>query len=230
MPTPAAQSMAIEKLQAAYSLLMSAVSQGNESAIRDPQEDVRRHLETLAQSAGLKGLLKVDSKWAANIIKQKNQELIGSRIKQLAAKITSWESFQSPTVKQEIGELSGTEVKKLKEIAAAMNHQLTAKKSDAVVVEILEKMTGISSVHIDQALVQSHLQKLTVLHERSVNSLPEAEIKEELKQLKRLPITELARVAQEFGLEKPGKKPGDILKRIETKLKATYKAKMANQV
>jgi len=97
-------------------------------------------------------------------------------------------------------------------------------------VELLEKMTGIASIQLDLALVQRHVQHLKLLHEKSIILPPEAEIKEELKQLKALAIAELARIAEEFGLEKPGKTKPPILKRIEAKLKATYKAKIGNQV
>jgi hypothetical protein len=229
--------MDIEKLNTAYRGLMNAVSDANVAAIGGFQEALRQQLDSMAKSTGLKGALKIDPKWAAEIVKQKNlelvrktQELMVSRIKVLASRITGSESFQNPLVKQEIDEMSRTDEKKMKEIIAAMGIKVAAKKADGMLVELLEKMTGFSSVQIDRATVARHIELLRALHAKSINSLPTAEIKEEVKQLKALPIAELALVAEQFGLEKPGKAKPAIVKRIETKLKATYNAKVANQV
>jgi len=128
--------MDMEKLRTTYQGLMNAISEANVSAIGIAQEEIRQELDTIAKSSGLKGSLKVDAKWAAGVVKQKNlelvrksQELVVSRIKALASKITTSGSFQDPNVKHEIQELSATNVKKLKELIAAMNFKVTAKKT-----------------------------------------------------------------------------------------------------
>jgi hypothetical protein len=220
----------IEKLQTSFQALMHAVAEADESAIRDNQDTLRQQLEAMLQAAGLKGALKVDPKWAGQIVASRIHEQMGTRVKALASRIIRPESFQCADVKGEIDALSGTPPKQMKEIAAGLGHKIAGTKSLALLIGLLEKISGISSILIDRMVVESHVQKLTSLYERSIDTLPEAEIKGEIKQLRVLAMPELACIAEEFGLDRPGKKKPEILKRIESKITATYKAKVANRV
>jgi hypothetical protein len=222
--------MQIESFSAGYKAFLNSVDSADEAAIRGSQEAFRHQLEELAKSCGLKGSFKIDPKWASGIADRKAQELLSGRIRALASRISGPESYKDAEVRQQIGALTVTPAKKTKEVGASMGHQVAGSKSEAAIVELLEKLTGISSVQTDGTLVATHLETLKSLYDRSVNSLPEGEIKAEVKQLKALPIPELARIAEGFGLDRPGKKKGDIIKRIENKITATYRAKVANQI
>lgn len=219
-----------DRLAAAYATLTEAIATGRDPVIQDAQASVKKELETLANSAGLKGPLKVDPKWSKAIGEQAASDRIRVRINCIAERITAAQSFQAANVDADLVALSELPAKKVKEVAGLMGHQISDTKSKAIVMSLLERLTGISSVLTDRSLVDSHVQKLQSLYERSVDSLPDKEIKAEIKDLRSLEIPVLARIAEEFGLSNPGKKRPDILKRIENKITATYKATMANRV
>lgn len=222
--------MDLETLKSAQQALALALNDADEASIRDRQTALAQQLETIAKAAGLKGALKIDPKWANAIVEKRSEGRFNSELKQLASQITAKQSFQDPSVQNEISRLSATPAKKVKETAAALGHKIAGAKSNALLTDLLEKLTGVSSVPINRELVTSHLQTLKSLFERSVDSLPDNEIKTEMKQLKALPLPELIRIAEGFGVERPGKKKPEIVKLIESKITATYRAKMANRV
>jgi hypothetical protein len=220
----------MEQFISDYRDLLQLLETGSKEAITEKQNSVSGHLGHLAQVVGLKATIKSDTNWVKKQVESRTKQMLVKRIRDLAAKIASCRSFRDESVKAEIALLAKEKLKDLKEVAKSLELHPAGTKAESYLLELLEKASGISSVLIDESSVASHVKQLLDIYGRSQDSLPEKEIKQEIKLLRGLEVGELAKIAEEFGLDQPGKKKTDIIRRIENKLKATYRANLEGKV
>ncbi len=213
-----------------YRDIRQCLQAGSKDVIAEKQQILAEQLELLLREIGLKATIKADSKWITNHIETRTQHQFLERTKGLLAKITSARTYQRDDIQVDVLALSMLKLKDLKEIAKSLGVRPTSTKPAIYLLELLEKASGVLSVAVDETVISRHVQTLKSIYSRAKTSLPEAEIKDEMKQLKALEVGELSRIAEDFGLDQPGKNKPQLLKRIESKLKATYNAYLEGRV
>jgi uncharacterized protein YidB (DUF937 family) len=204
------------------------------------QHETAAALQTVAVSAGLKGKLTIDPKWAGAQAARARVAPYVRTIYDLAARIISPDVYNDPNIRDKMARLeSALDAETLKAVAAEFGIKTTAKSQTAKVVgDILAKLTGhkpaktsakAKAASVDSALVDEHAQRLAKLVERSADpaAISDSELDAELGRLKGIGKNTLNEVANRAGIEgvRAGDSIANCLDRIRLRLTAARRAK-----
>ncbi|HEX3147720.1 MAG TPA: hypothetical protein VHR66_06525 [Gemmataceae bacterium] len=211
------------------------------------QQEVAAQLAGLAESAGLKGTLKADPKWAEERAVRARAAPHIAALRTLANRIASPEHYADESVRSELLRLeSALDAATLRIVGAEFGVSATARTAPAKVIgDVLAKLSGHKPAKatkkaakteppVDPAVVEEHTRRLSTLVARSADpdSVSDADVDAELADLKKLPKSTVYEVATRAGID--GLKPADsakaILARITLRLTAARRARERAEV
>jgi hypothetical protein len=245
---PGPAELRAEGLTAALTRLGAARDTGSEADLSAAQADLARAVGEVAREAGLKGAITPDPRWAAEQAGRARLAPHVNAVRELAARITSPDSYADPAVRDRIIRLEAAlDRDALKAVGAEFGVRVTpTAKSDKVVPDIVARLSGhrppkmksartkASAEPVDPGQVADHARRLSELVARSTDpdALSDAQVETELDRLKRLPKPALVEVVTRAGVD--GVKPRDaltaILQRVRNRLTAARRARERAEV
>lgn len=180
--------------------------------------------------AGLSGKIAIQAKWATARLAELNTKRLREAYNQLANRLSKPEDYQDPSFVRELDAFVVVAIKDIKSLAKELKLKPAGKSVRPMVLSMLQSTSGVSQTALDATVVESHVAKLKSLDAIPLDAFPEREADLELKALGSVPLPELIRIAERFGIENPGTKKKDVMKRLESRLKGSFNAREANVV
>jgi hypothetical protein len=225
----------VERLAIALERLNSATGD-----IGSLQQNVADALQALAATAGLKGKLSADSKWAEARALQARLAPHRKVIFELAARIASPEAFDELVIRDGIAQLAERlDAASLKALALEHGVKATAKAQPVkTITDVLAKLSGHQPPKVtrkskagvvDPAVVEENARRLTTLIERSLrpDGVNDDDVDAELARLKTLSLAVLYEVVVRCGMReaRPSESKAALLKRVQQELTAARRAR-----
>jgi hypothetical protein len=210
--------------KSAFDDLGYALKQARPDEIAKHQVAIKSLLESLAKSVGMT----VSDKNASGNKKQmppREQLLV------LADKIRTEGSFSDDaknTIKNLAADVPLREwVSYAKSIGSKGG---VSSRPDAYLTELLESMTGVSSLPFDQSAVDRTVDELQQFYNSSLNEVKDEGWRAVARSLRKLDLGTLYKAGVGFGIQDLKKDRAEIIRRIKAKMYATSRSRNGNRV